>query len=159
MEDAGGMEETEAIRRTSEESLVEFSHILYVCAKDARPDAIVTNHVWPPFNPNPYYGNRLRLDYCTQTISWFYRPNWSIERVAFEASEMKRLEDRSANVFVPFIGVYSDPYQVRSADRLAQELEIAGRYGDGHVAFCTLDAPRKYPEVFQVVKAALAKMG
>lgn len=156
MEEAGEVEEGEAIRRMSEESLVDVSHLLYLCAKGARSDAMVTNHVWPPFNPNPYYGNRLRLDYCTQTISWFYRPAWSLERVAFEAAEMKRLEDRDANVFVPFIGVYADPYQMRSPERLAQELEIAGRYG--HVVLCTLDAPRKYPEVFRVVKAALEKM-
>ncbi|OGG48982.1 MAG: hypothetical protein A3F84_08240 [Candidatus Handelsmanbacteria bacterium RIFCSPLOWO2_12_FULL_64_10] len=151
-----GMEEEEAIRRMSEESLVDVSHHLYLCAKDAKPDAVVTNHVWPPFNPNPYYGCRLRLDYCTQTISWFYRPVWSIERVAFEAAEMKRLEDLRANVFAPFIGVYADPDLVRPEDRLAQELEIAGRYG--HVALCTLGAPRKYPEIFRVVKAAMARI-
>ncbi|MSS70928.1 MAG: hypothetical protein EXS64_05505 [Candidatus Latescibacteria bacterium] len=156
MVETGEMEEGEAIRRMSEESLVDVSHFLYLCAKDAKPDALVTNHIWPPFNPNPYYGNRLRLDYGTQTISWFYRPAWSIERVAFEAAEMKRLEDPSANTFVPFIGAYGDPYQVRSADRLAQELEVAGRYG--HVVLCTLEAPRKYPEIFDVVKAALAKI-
>jgi len=152
-----GMEEAEAIRRMSEESLVDVSHVLYLCAKDAKSDAMVTNHVWPPFNPNPYYGCRLRLDYCTQTISWFYRPAWSIERVAFEAAEMKRLEDPGANVFAPFIGVYADPDLVRPADRLAQELEIAGHYG--HVTFCNLATPHRYPEIFEVVKSALEKMG
>ena len=151
-----GGESAEAIGRMSEESLVEISRVLYACAKSVKADAVVTTHVWPPFNPNPYYGSRLRLDYCTQTISWFYRPAWSLERVAFEAAEMKRLEDRSANVFVPFIGVYGDPYHVRTPDRLARELEIAAQYG--HVAFCTLEAPKKYPEIFQVVKAALGRM-
>ena len=43
--------------------------------------------VRPPFRPNPGYASRLALDYCSQTISWFYRPVWPLERVAFELAE------------------------------------------------------------------------
>ena len=118
--------EPELLARMSETSLIGMSDILYEHAKAIEPDAIVTNHVWPPFYPNEYYGNRLRLDFCTQTISWFYPPHWSLERVEFETAEMKRLEDPKRNTFVPFIGLYSDPYLVRSPDRVRAEFEIAG---------------------------------
>ncbi len=151
-----GAHEAEGLGRMSEESLVEFSRILYAHAKDVKPDAIVTNHVWPPFRPNWYYGCRLRLDYCTQTISWFYKPNWSLEQVAFEAAEHKWLEDRSANVFVPFIGLYGDPHLVRPPERVAREFEIAAQYG--HVVLCNLETPKRYPEIAEVVKAALEGM-
>ncbi len=153
-----GAHEAEVLGRMSEESLVALSRMLYAHAKDVKPDALVTNHVWPPFRPNWYYGCRLRLDYCTQTISWFYKPNWSLEQVAFEAAEHKRLEDRRANRFVPFIGLYGDPYLVRPPERVAKELEIAAHYGDGHVVLCNLETPKQYPKIAEVVKAALRGM-
>ena len=156
MEENPALHKADVMAQVSEESLVKVSQILYAHAKLVKPEAIVMNHLWPPFRPNPYYGNRLKLDYCSQTISWFYKPTWSLDRVEFEAAEMKRLEDRSANVFVPFIGVYDDPYLVRSAERIAKELEIAGKYADGHVVFCNLKTLKRYPKIREVVKAALA---
>ena len=147
--------EPELLARMSESSLVTLSDALYEHAKAIKPDAVVTNHVWPPFYPNEYYGNRLRLDFCTQTISWFYPPHWSLERVEFETSEMKRLEDPKRNTFVPFIGLYSDPYLVRTPDRVRAEFEIAGRYVKDHVVLCSLETPHQYPEIADVVKNAL----
>ena len=152
-----GAHEPEWVARMSETSLVTVSDVLYEHAKAIKPNAIVTNHVWPPFYPNEYYGNRLRLDYCTQTISWFYTPHWSLRRVEFETAEMKRLEDPGRNTFVPFIGLYSDPYLVRSPERVRAEFEIAGRYVDGHVVLCNLETPRLHPEIAVVVKDALGQ--
>ncbi len=152
-----GAHEPELIARMSEKSLVTVSDVLYEHAKAIKPQAIVTNHVWPPFYPNEYYGNRLRLDYCTQTISWFYPPHWSLRRVEFETAEMKRLEDPNRNTFVPFIGLYSDPYLVRSPERVAEEFEIAGSYVDRHVVLCNLETPRLYPEIAAVVRDALRR--
>ncbi len=43
--------------------------------KSIIPGAIVTNHVWPHFNPDEYIGAKYKLDYCTQTITWFYPPS------------------------------------------------------------------------------------
>ena len=145
------------LARMSEESLLDVCRVLHDHAKSVNPEAIVMNHVWPPFLPNPYYGNRLRLDYCSQTISWFYRPNWSLQRVEFEASELARLEDRDENVFVPFIGVYDDPHLVRPAARIARELEVARTYGAGHLVFCNLKTLKRYQELQEVVRAALAR--
>ena len=150
------LHEPEVLARQSEDSLVNISRVLNDEAKAVNPDAVVTNHLWPPFYPNEYYGWRLKMDYCTQTITWFYRPNWSLERVEFEAAEMKRLEDRSNNTFVPFIGLYDDPYLTRTPERVSKEFEIAARHGDGHVVLCNLATPKKYPEIAGVVKRALA---
>ena len=147
--------EPERLARMSETSLLTLSDVLYEHAKAVNPNAVVTNHVWPPFYPNEYYGSRLRLDFCTQTISWFYPPHWSLERVAFETAEMKRLEDATRNTFVPFIGLYSDPYLVRSPERVRAEFEIAASYVEDHVVLCNLETPRRYPEIAAVVRDAL----
>ena len=149
--------DAEVLRDVSERSLVGVSSLLFEHAKSRKPEALVTNHVWPPFRPNWYYGWRLRLDYCSQTISWFYHPHWSIERVTFVAQEHKRLEDRTNNTFVPFIGLYGSEDLVRSPERVRTELDVARRFGDGHVVVCTLGWARSRPEIAAVVKSAVAR--
>lgn len=148
--------EASAIAEVSEETLVNVSQILYDHAKSIKADALVTNHLWPPFRPNPLYGCRLKLDFCSQTISWFYKPNWSIERVEFEAQEMKRLEDLRHNRFAPFIAMFNKPYLLRSADRIAQELAIAEHHGEGHLIFCNLEVLSDHVELRKSVARALS---
>jgi hypothetical protein len=153
--EATGDHEYEVLCQVGAEQLVEATRRLYEHAGGESGDALVTNHVWPPYAPEPYYGHRLPLDYCTQTISWFYRPAWSTERVAFEAAEHARLAGE-ANEFVPFVGLFDDPYQRRPPERLARELEIALEHGDGSLVLCTLAAPRASEAHAEVVREALA---
>ncbi len=145
------------LAHTAEAGLLSIAQMLYDHAKSVKEDAIVTNHVWPPFRPNPAYASRLKLDYCSQTISWFYRPVWSMERVRFEAQQMKAQEDQRYNHFVPFIGLFDHPYLARSPQRIAQEIEIALTYGEGNLVFCSLQSLQAYPDVGHVVQAALRK--
>ena len=153
-----GGESPEHIAEVSKTDLIEISRVLRDFAKDQKRDAIVMNHVWPPFDPDPYYGAQLYLDYCTQTISWFYRPFWPLERVEFEAAEHKRLEIPGRNMFVPFIGMYNDPYGRRSVQRIHQEIDIALQYGGGSLVICTLEAPKKDEAVRKVISEALRKV-
>lgn len=141
--------------RLAETHLVEATGRLYEHAKREKPDATVTNHVWPPFSPNPTYGHQLRLDYCTQTISWFHRPVWSLERVAFEAKDHRRRAG-SANTFVPFVGMFDDPLSRRPPDRLRAELEIAREQGEGSLVLSTLAVPHAHDEYARVIRASLA---
>lgn len=147
------------IAQFSEESLIHLSKVLYDHAKTVDQDSIVMNHVWPPFNPNPYYASKLYLDFCTQTISWFYRPCWSIERVELEAADHKKLEDPGRNRFVPFLGLYSDPYQRRSAERLDRELDIGLRYGEGSIVLCTMQGPAEDPEIREIIRRRFGVAG
>ena len=144
----------EKIAEVSRRSLIEFSEYLYKHTKTSNPDSIIMNHVWPPFNPDPYYGCDLRLDYCTQTISWFYRPEWSLDRVRLEAKEHSTRERPERNRFVPFIGHYSDPYQRRTPERIEAELEIAAEASDGSFVFCTLESILEDKAIRRVVENA-----
>jgi len=144
------------LARLSERTLVETTARLYEHAKSVDPDALVTNHVWPPFRPDPYYAHRLRLDYCSQTIAWFYGPNWRAERVEFEAATHARLATSDTSEFAPFIGMRADPELRRSPERLDRELEIAARYGGGDLVFATLEPLAADPDLRAVVRDALA---
>ena len=127
----------------AERQLIETSERLYTYANAIDNDAIVMNHVWPPFNPNPRYAHQLRLDYCSQTIAWFHRPHWELERVRFEAQRHRSLAGET-NTFVPFIGMADTDISRRSPDRLRSELEIANEYGAGNFVFSTLAVPARH---------------
>lgn len=97
----------------------------------------------------------MKLDYCSQTISWFYRPVWSLRRVEFEAAEMKRLTDQEDNHFTPFIGLTTEPGLRRSAKRIGRELDVALKYGEGSLVFCTLQGPRQEPDIADAIRSRL----
>lgn len=40
----------------SQRSLVEISRIIFEHVKAQKSNGLVINHVWPPFDPSPYYG-------------------------------------------------------------------------------------------------------
>ncbi len=147
----------EIMGRVSMQTLTDVHRLLYHHAKSIDPNAIVTNHVWPHFLPDEYIGAKYKLDYCTQTISWFYPPEWRLERVEMEAAEMKRLENPEINRFVPFIGIHDLPGYVRTPGRLAREIEIALKYGDGNLVISRLNTLQKYPELARAVRDSLKK--
>lgn len=143
------------LAQLSEQSLLGISEILYRHAKEIAPDALLTNHVWPPFRPNPAYASRLRLDFCSQTISWFYRPHWTLEQVAFEARQMAAQADARYNRFAPFIGLFDLPGLLRPPERIRAEIDIALQTGNGHLIFCSLRVLHRHPDIAAVVQAAL----
>lgn len=149
--------EYDILTHMSEQTLINIHRQLYDHAKTINSNAIVTNHVWPPFRPNEYIGHKLKLDYCTQTISWFYPPFWPIERIEMEAAEMKRLENRNNNQFVPFIGINSEPDLVRPSEQIAKELDIALKYGNNSLVVSRLTTLQQHPKIASVVKTALKK--
>ena len=79
-----------------------------------------------------------------------------LERVRFEAEEMKRLEDPSRNRFVPFIACYADDHNVRSPERIAAELEIARSVCGEDLVFCNLASAHRHEGIADVVRRALS---
>ena len=149
------LSDIEIIGKVSTQTLIDVHRLLYDHAKSIDPNAIVTNHVWPNFHPDDYIGAKYKLDYCTQTISWFSPPEWRLERVEMEAAEMKRLENPEINRFVPFIGIHDLPGFVRTPERLAKEIEIALKYGGGNLVISRLSTLQKHPGLARAVRDAL----
>lgn len=146
----------EVMGKVSTQTLINIHRLLFDHAKSINPNAIVTNHVWPMFLPDEYIGAQYKLDYCTQTISWFYPPEWRLTRVEMEAAEMKRLENPAINRFVPFIGIHDLPGFVRKPKRLGSEIEIALNYGEGRLVLSRLTTLQNHPNLADVVKALLS---
>jgi hypothetical protein len=88
------------------------------------PRAKIAAHVYPPFNPEPLYGNRLAVDYPAQTVAWFFAPHWPLEKVAARCREIKQTEHKYHDYVTGtgFIGIYLDGKNNRNAERFRAEI-------------------------------------
>lgn len=120
-------------------------------------------HIYPHFYPNALYGNKLPLDSCGQTVSWFFQPHWDFDKVDAYVRYVVEEQDRyfTDAVGAPFIaiaGVDGRPETLRhrkSAERIRQEIEIVQDAGAEaiHVAF--LNAIMAQPDVARVIRELL----
>jgi len=151
------LDEATALDRFSLESLVAFNNDLASFVRTIRPGTKVATHVYPVFFPDPLYGNRLDVDYCCQTVAWFFVPYWSPERIADYASRVVRDQARyHPNAHgVPFIGVYSGkPFADKSPEHLTAELAtVRQAVGLGALSIYNFDEFTRHPEL----RAALAQ--
>ncbi len=150
--------DAEILKQFSEQSLCAVSEKIYCYVKEQYPTAVILCHIYPPFNPNPFYGIHFMADYCGQTIAWFYQPHWSLAKVLRLAEYFKTHEDLHYNRFMPFVGCYGHgetAYLAKSPDRLRSELSIALKYGEGNLMFAALGALYENKNLFTVVKDLL----
>ena len=152
------MDEDEIIALFSEESMLKTSRQLYKFIKLLRPDAIVACHIYPKFNPNPDYGSKFRVDYCGQSISWFFKPFWDIDEVRRNARRMKSMENTQLNRFMPFVACFGQDdssYLKKSPERLGEEIKIALEYGNGSMMFAPLGVLYEHKDLYKTVRSLL----
>lgn len=110
-----------------EQVLVDFTNDMATAARQVNPQLALTIHIYPWFAPNPYWGHRTDVDTVGQTVSWFFRPHWSLAKVQQRVAALIRDQHRvyPQHCAAPFIGF--DPRQprdYRSAKRVAAELAL-----------------------------------
>ncbi len=150
------LSDQEMMGRFSEESLVEWSRQLRAFVKSTAPDMKISIHVYPDFDPDPEYGNRLHVDYCGQTVAWFYKPFWSYEKVHEKVVGYMRAAGKhhSCNEHVSFVGVYSGEL-LKSPERLRTEIRIAGSSGAKSIMLAFYKTLLKHEELARTVSAEL----
>ncbi len=154
------LDEAAALDRFSLESLLSFNNDLAAFVRRVRPGARVATHVYPVFLPEPLYGNRLDVDYCCQTVAWFFPPYWEREKIMAYATTVVREGPRFFPHArgVPFVGVYAGrPYADKSPERLEAEL-AAVREAVGLSALSIYDFGEfaRHPGLKTVLARALA---
>ena len=55
------------------EKIVEYYEKVIDRIKSRHPDYKIVVHVYPDFRDDPLYGNRIKADYCGQTVSWYFK--------------------------------------------------------------------------------------
>jgi len=151
-----GLSRDAARDRFSLETLVNFTNGLADYVREVRPGAKTVIHVYPVFLPDPLYGNRLDVDYCCQTVAWFFKPYWSREKIERYTRTVVEQQNRyhARQQGIPFVGVYvGRPYADKSPERLAEELRIIKESGKTtSLSVCSFNEFVKHPEMRQVVK-------
>ena len=153
-----GLPREKALDQFSLETLVSFTNDLAAFVRRIKPEAKLAIHVYPTFLPEPLYGNRLDVDYCCQTVAWFFKPYWSLDKVArytrVVVNEAKRHHPRQQGI--PFVGVYvGRAYADKSPERLAEELRVIHEIdGTNSLSVCGYNEFVKHPSMAEVVKQA-----
>ena len=137
-----------------------FYNTLVTYAKEKKPDIKTTCHIWPHFAPNPLYGNRLQVDYCGQTVSWFFLPHWSLDKIKRYTYEAVNHEARfhANSKGAPFIGIFTLPPNERhrkSARRVKEEIRIIKKSGAKAIQFAELGNILNDVEIANVVSEEL----
>ena len=104
--------------------LVTYYNDMIDYVKSRHPDFRVVVHVYPTFLPEPLYGNRLKADFCGQTVAWYFP--WSTEKIA----EHTQITVRDQNKYfkgvrgVPFVGLNQRPGSLWIKDASTLEAEL-----------------------------------
>ena len=119
-------------------------------------------HCHPVFLPDPFYGRQARVDYCAITVSWFFQPFWSLEKVRqYTRGTVAGPYRFPAAVGMPMIGCYTSGAMARhrkSPARVKAEFEILREAGARSVMVCELGDILSDPELRDAVRAGLAGM-
>lgn len=134
---------SQAVDAYSRECLVSFYTKLINYAKSKKPNIVVTAHIYPYFAPDPVYGNRIPLDYCGQTVSWFFIPHWGYDKIRKYTNKVVHEAGKyhSKCVGAPFIGIYTlPPYNShrKSPERLREEIRIIKESGSTAIQMAEL---------------------
>ena len=150
------LSEAEVLRRVSEQSLAAWTGQLREAVHAVKPGMKLAIHVYPDFDLNPLYGNLLPVEYCGQTIAWFYKPHWSLEKVSRRQEEFLAAQGRNHafQTHVPFVGVRLGDVR-KSPDRLRAEIRIAGRGGCKNIMVAFHETLDRDPELARVVAEEL----
>ncbi len=142
----------------AEHVLMDFINEMAAVARETRPDIELSIHIYPYFAPNPYYGHRLDIDYVGETVAWFFRPHWPLEKVHRLVEDVvgKQGTAFSRQQAAPFIGFYSDPHRdFRSSTRVRKEIEAILAGGASAIQFAELGNLARKPAVASTVAAML----
>lgn len=135
----------------SQASLERYTRQVRDAVKSIKPDAELAIHIYPDFDPDPLYADHLPVEYCGQTVSWFYEPFRPYSAIADLTLRHKTAQGRfnKINQFVPFIGAYTR--FPKTPEQLRTEIRIAGLAGNGTIMIAFYETFLNDPKLAQVL--------
>jgi hypothetical protein len=152
-----------ALNQFSLEKLVEFNNELTRYAKSIKPDIKTTCHVYPVFLPEILYGNRLDVDYCGETVAWFFKPFWSYWKIKRYTKTILKNQSKYFNnqKAVAMIGFRSEDrckrkgYDIKTKERIKKEILTINKAGCDKIMFCCFNIV-KDKEIADLLKELFA---
>lgn len=154
------MPKEKALEQFSLDTMVDYNNRLADYVRFLRPDLKTACHIYPTFLANPVYGNRLDLDYCCQTVAWYFEPFWDLKKVADYTDKVTQDEKRyfTRPQGIPFVGIYMDkPGISKPAERFREELKTIRAQGTRSFSICPFNIFLKHPELGEILKEELDK--
>ena len=121
-----------------------------------KPGLKIGIHIYPDFDLDPVYGTKLDIDYCAQTVAWFYEPFWSYGKISQKLMMYKSEEGKyeKNNMFTPFLGMKQGK-DVKTPERLRNEIRIIGASGSKNIMLAFYHSMIEVPGFAEVVKEEL----
>jgi len=139
--------------------LVEYYNAVIDYIKSRRPDFRIVVHLYPDFQPDPLFGNRVKADFCGQTVAWYFQ--WQpdkIERYTRHVVEHAK-DHHPGSEGIPFIGVNTSrtgSLGFKTPETVERELRIILAAGGRTLMVCNGPAILEpgYFEIFKKYTAA-----
>ena len=121
------------------ELLVNYFNAMIDYVKEKRPDFKVVAHYWPVFQPDPLFANRTKVDYCGQTVAWYFQ--WPLDKVAkYTKYVLKHEKKYHANSEgIAFVGLNASQGKAlayKSPEQLEAELKVILAVGGRTLMVC-----------------------
>lgn len=149
-----------ALNKFSLDTLVDYNNQLSDYVRKIKPGTKTATHIYPTFIPDPVYGNRLDVDYCCQTVAWYFEPFWDLKKVSDYTEKVTRDSNRYFPLpqGIPFVGIYMDnPGMNKSPERFREELKTIRKTGCKSFSICPFNIFLKHPELGKIVIEELDK--
>ncbi len=148
--------EKEVLTQFSENSLINYIKQIRKIVNGIKPGLKLAIHIYPDFDLDPVYGAKLDVDYCAQTVAWFYEPFWSYGKIKqklrlYSSEEGKYIKN---NTFVPFLGV-KQGNDLKTPERLRDEIRLIGASGSKNIMLAFYHSLVEVPGFAEVVKEEL----
>ncbi|MBO4512816.1 MAG: hypothetical protein J5746_08615 [Victivallales bacterium] len=121
------------------ELLVNYFNAMIDYVKEKRPDFKVLAHYWPSFEPDPLFANRTKVDYCCQTVAWYFQ--WPLDKVTnytkYVLKHAKKYHSNSEGI--PFVGLNAkqgEALAYKSPEQLEIELQTILAAGGRTLLVC-----------------------
>lgn len=148
------MSREKALEQFSLDTMVDFNNRLAEYVRELKPGLKTAVHIYPTFLAAPVYGNRLDIDYCCQTVAWYFGPFWDLKKIAAYTNKVIKDEKRyfPRPQGIPFVGISMDnPGGGKSPERFRQELKTIRKQGCRSFSICPFNIFLKHPELGKIV--------
>lgn len=143
------------------DTLVDFNNSLADYIRGLNPAMKIVTHVYPTLIVNPVYGNRLDVDYCCQTVAWYFRPFWDLNKVE---NYTRRVVQDAQRYYarphgIPFVGIYMDKSGMnKPPERFRQELKTIRKAGSQCISICPFNIFIQHPELGNILVEELGPL-
>ena len=134
--------------------IVEYYDKVMAYVKSRHPHFKFVVHIYPDFKNDPLYGNRIKADYCGQTVSWYFK--WDQPKIRkYTKFVIEHANDHHKHVSgVPFIGINPTPGSSlvsKTPQEVEKELQTIWAAGGRSLLVCSGRAVAEpgYYEVFK----------